>query len=240
MRTLPIIIFMGFFLAILIVSLMGTFSADAHSTWRGLTIAAENRCSPYSAGDYRYGAYVEADIVAAMGGYIYEPYTGTHFSSSRETDIEHIVARSEAHDSGLCDADATTRRAFAEDLDNLTLASPSVNRHQKSSKDAAEWMPETNQCWFADRVVKVRQKYELTVDQLEADALEAVLSGCTSLDMVVVPDPDDPESESSNCKYTSSVTTKPHRAIHSEFAVSCEGMTTEEVAEALRLYLSEL
>ena len=40
-------------------------------------------------------------------------------SPTNETDIEHIVARSEAHDSGLCVADEATRRRFATDLLNL-------------------------------------------------------------------------------------------------------------------------
>ena len=57
-----------------------------------------------------------------MGGIVYGPYTGTWFDSTSETDIEHIVARSEAHDSGLCAADEATRRRFASDLLNLTLA----------------------------------------------------------------------------------------------------------------------
>ena len=70
-----------------------------------------------------------------MGGIIYGPYTGTVLDSTSETDIEHIVARSEAHDSGLCEVDAATKRRFASDLINLTLASPSVNRSQKSGKD---------------------------------------------------------------------------------------------------------
>ena len=52
-----------------------------------------------------------------------------------------MVATSEAHDSGLCAADAGTKRRFAWDLLNLTLAAPAVNRHQKSGKDAGEWMP---------------------------------------------------------------------------------------------------
>ena len=77
---------------------------------------------------------VEPRIVAAMGGIIYGPYTGTLFASTDETDIEHIVARSEAHDSGLCMADAATRKAFASDLLNLTLASETVNRRQKVAK----------------------------------------------------------------------------------------------------------
>ena len=88
-----------------------------------------------------------------MGGIIYGPYTGRWFESTRETDIEHIVARSEAHDSGLCAVDPATRERFASDLLNLTLASPTVNRQQKSAYDVAEWLPDLNQCWYVDRVV---------------------------------------------------------------------------------------
>ena len=110
-----------------------TTTAQPGSTWRGLAIATENRCSPYDSEDYRYVQSVEARIVNAQGG-IYGPYTGTWFKSTRETDIEHILARSEAHDSGLCTATKSTRSQFASDLLNLTLASPSVNRHQKVAK----------------------------------------------------------------------------------------------------------
>ena len=69
---------------------------------------------------------MEPRIVQVQGG-IYGPYTGTWFDSIRDTDIEHIVARSEAHNSGLRAASAATRDRFASDLLNLTLASPSVN-----------------------------------------------------------------------------------------------------------------
>ena len=148
-------------------------------------VAPENRCAPYDAADYRYSQSVEQLIVGDMGGIIYGPYTGTWFASTSETDIEHIVARSEAHDSGLCAADAATRRRFASDILNLTLASPSVNRSQKSGKDAAEWLPDLNRCWFASRVVEVRLKYALTVDERERDAIAGILSGCSSTAMIV-------------------------------------------------------
>ena len=161
---------------------------DSSAEWRGLTVAPEERCSPYHSGDYSYSQSVEARIVADMGDIIYGPYTGRWFDSTRETDIEHIIARSEAHDSGLCRADAETRRMFASDLLNFTLASPSANRNQKVDNDAAEWLPDLNQCWFADRVVRVRQEYDLTVDRREANALDAVLSGCSSFELVVVPE----------------------------------------------------
>ena len=59
--------------------------------------------------------------MATQGGHVYGSYTGRTFASARETDIEHIVSLSEAHDSGLCAADAATRRRFASDPLNLTL-----------------------------------------------------------------------------------------------------------------------
>ena len=151
--------------------------------WRGLSIAPEDRCSEYDSGDYRYPQSVEAHIVAAQGG-IYGPYTGTWFDNTGQTDIEHIVARSEAHDSGLCAEDEAKRKQFSRDLLNLTLASPSVNRHQKRAKDAAEWLPDLNECWFVERTVKVREKYELTIDREEMEAIQRVLAGCSTVEMV--------------------------------------------------------
>ena len=153
--------------------------ARQQTEWRGLTIASENRCSPYDSDDYSYPQSVEDDIVRQLGG-IFSPYTCESFDSTRETDIEHMIARSEAHDSGLCAADAGTRRQFARDLLNLTLASPSLNRSQKSDKDAAEWMPDQNRCWFAQTIVDVRRKYRLSIDRREADAIDRVLSSCSS------------------------------------------------------------
>ena len=133
-------------------------------TWRGLTVAPEHRCSPYERKkDYLYPQSVEQDIVRALGA-VYGPYTGTCFGSTRESDIEHIVATSEAHDSGFCAADRATRKRFATDLRNLTLASAQVNRFEKSGKDAADWIPDQNRCWFAGRVLEVKRAYGLTVD----------------------------------------------------------------------------
>ena len=155
----------------------------AGETWRGLVVADENRCSPYDKKrDYPYPQAVEREIVERLGA-IYGPYTGTCFGSMRETDIEHMVATSEAHDSGLCARDRATRARFASDLRNLTLAAPHVNRRRKSGKDAGEWVPERNRCWFAARVVEVRRAYDLTIDRREAEALEQILSRCASVAM---------------------------------------------------------
>lgn len=152
-------------------------------TWPGLVVAPENRCSSYDKkGDYPHPQAVEREIVRRLGG-VYGPYTGTCFDSTPETDIDHIVATSEAHDSGLCARDRATRARFARDLRNLTLAAPHVNRYQKSGKDAAEWLPDRNRCWFAARVVEVRRAYDLTIDRREAEVLEHILSQCASVAM---------------------------------------------------------
>ena len=173
----------GVLAALVALALAGTAAAE---TWRGLTVAPENRCSPYDkAADYPYPQSVEQDIVRDLGA-VYGPYTGTCFVSTRDSDIEHIVATSEAHDSGLCAADRATRKRFAQDLRNLTLASPQVNRHQKSGKDAGEWIPDRNRCWFAGRVLEVKRAYRLTIDPREAAALERIFSQCYGTEMDLI------------------------------------------------------
>ena len=165
---------------------LGAVTAPAE-TWRGVTVASEERCSPFDRKrDYTYPQSVELVVIEGMGRRIYGPYTGRTFASRRETDIEHIVAVSEAHDSGLCAADRDTRRRFARDPLNLTLAAPGINRCMRGGKcahDAAEWLPVKNRCWFANRVLLVRQKYALTIDRAEAEALDTVFSHCSSTEM---------------------------------------------------------
>ena len=182
------------FVVLAVVSVSGPFAlldgASAQAigeSWRGLMVTSEFRCTPYVRRDYPYARSVEAAVIASMGGRVYGPYTGRYFASGLETDVEHIVATSEAHDSGLCAAEPATRRRFSEDLLNLTLAAPEVNRCGHGGKcgyDAGEWLPPRNGCWFAGRIVAVKLKYGLTVDKREAAALEQVLSGCSSTEMV--------------------------------------------------------
>ena len=161
----------------------GADRADQVGTWRGLQIAPEERCSEYDRGDYPIPPALEDEIVAVMEQ-IYEPYTGRCFEDTTDTTVEHIVAVSEAHDSGLCSADAETKKEFSRDPLNLTLASPHLNS-VKGDRDAAEWLPGENRCWFADRVLQVRLKYDLTIDQAEADALELILARCESTELKV-------------------------------------------------------
>ena len=169
----------------LIAALVIQTNAVGQETYRGVRIEPEFRCAPYDRDQYPYPQSVESEIIAGIGK-VYGPYTGQCFATSRETDIEHIVPLSEAHDSGLCSANAATKARFARDVLNLTLASPRVNRYEKGAKDAAEWQPRRNACWFVNRTLEVRRKYGLSIDRREAVAIERRLASCASTEMVVL------------------------------------------------------
>ena len=192
----------------------------AMTTSAQINIAPEDRCSPYNRSDYSYPQSIELRIIAEnLNGKIISPYTGEEFSSRFETDIEHIVATSEAHDSGLCAAAISTRRGFARDLENLTLASPRLNRHQKSAKDLAEWTPAENVCWYAQTVVNVKAKYGLSMDSREAEVAIRTLNACAPRAECQLTS----QSETLNC-YTGMSTVAP--ASDPQPAAGCFSQTT--------------
>ena len=158
--------------------------ADAE-TWRGLKVCDERPRDGYARDAFGTGySSLEDEIIAALpptmkaNGQVYTPYSCLAFditaNGTAATDIEHIVALAETHDSGIADE---RRRDIASDLDNLTIADPTVNRSEKSDRDAAEWMPARHGAWFAERVIQVKLEYGLSVDPAERDALDALLAG---------------------------------------------------------------
>ena len=150
-------------------------------TWMGLRVCEESPRSGYDRDAFGTGySSLEDEIIDNLpksGNRVYTPYTCTLYDirsdGTAATDIEHIVALAEAYDSGLAES---RFRAFAADLDNLTIAVPTVNRNQKSDRDAGDWGPPENRGWFAARVVAVKQEYSLSVNRAERDALAQMLS----------------------------------------------------------------
>ena len=125
-----------------------TCSADAE-TWRGLKVCDERPRDGYDRDAFGTSySSLEGEIIAALpptmkaNGQVYTPYSCLAFDITPDgtaaTDIEHIVALAETHDSSIAD---DRRRDIASDLDNLTIADPTVTRSEKSDRDAAEWMP---------------------------------------------------------------------------------------------------
>ena len=161
-----------------------------HSTlpaqwWRTLVVEPESRCAgaDYDRDEYGSRYSNRRDEILAELGSNFGPYSGDCFDDEDNVEIEHIVALSEAHESGMCWAEREEKRTFAGDVLNLTFAERGVNR-AKSAKDAYDWVPEQNKCWFANRVVEVKLKYGMTVDPAEAEALESILASCESNSLV--------------------------------------------------------
>ena len=86
----------------------------AGATWRGLVVAAEDRCSelrPWRLWRRRSGGRDCQEL-----GWVVVALRRDRVPN-QESDREHIVAVAEAHDSGLCAADVDTRQRFGRDLD---------------------------------------------------------------------------------------------------------------------------
>ena len=164
-------------------------------TYRGLVVKDEDTCSTYTRDDYTYGPKLDVIKSKHMGG-IYGAYENRCFDTYQDVDIEHLVAIKEAHDSGLCAADSETKIRFANDLENIVLASRTVNS-TKSSHDAAGWLPNNQQCWYAAQVIRVKSKYKLSIDSAEKVALEEVLDECSfnETELQVLPECTLPESD---------------------------------------------
>lgn len=168
-------------------------------TWKGLEVREEydnDDCPSYRSvtKDYQYSSDTDLVIEQTLGGY-YSPYDDIWYDEATDVDIDHMVARKEAHDSGLCKATPEVRYEFANDLLNLTLSTPSVNRNEKSDKDAADWLPQYNKCWYVFTVIQVKKKYKMTVDSAERDAMQEVLESCTADEVFLEPEkPDDTET----------------------------------------------
>ena len=115
-------------------------------------------------------------------GTLDSPYSGDTVDFDRENstvDIDHVVALSDAWQTGAASWDEQTRREFANDPLNLIAVESSLNR-QKGDGDAATWLPPLKdyRCEYVARQIAVKDKYELWVKPAEADAMERVLGDC--------------------------------------------------------------
>ena len=55
-----------------------------------------------------------------------------------------------------------------------------MNRYEKVDHDAVEWLQAQNRCWFAARVIAVRQRYGLTIDRRTR-----CWPGCASTELIL-------------------------------------------------------
>jgi Protein of unknown function (DUF1524) len=100
-----------------------------------------------------------------------------------DVDIDHLVALSEAWDSGAASWSAAKRRAFANDLGyswSLVVMTDNMNS-SKSDRDPAQWMPPALKCTYAKGWIGVKYRWGLAIDATEKAALtKHVKAYCSS------------------------------------------------------------
>jgi len=117
-----------------------------------------------------------------LTGQLLDPFSDKiiSFSSAKSMiDIDHVVALSNAWQTGAAYFDKTKRAAIANDPLNLIAVDAKLNR-QKGDGDAATWLPplKSYRCDYVARQIAVKAKYGLWVTQPEKNAIVKLLEKC--------------------------------------------------------------
>jgi hypothetical protein len=117
-----------------------------------------------------------------IAGQLLDPFSGKviTFSTTKVViDIDHVVALSNAWQTGAAYFDKNTRLLIANDPINLLAVDAKLNR-QKGDSDAATWLPPNKsfRCEYVARQVAVKSKYKLWVTEPEKVAITNILSNC--------------------------------------------------------------
>ena len=117
-----------------------------------------------------------------IAGQLLDPFSGKviTFSTTKVViDIDHVVALSNAWQTGAAYFDKALRTQIANDPLNLLAVDSKLNR-QKGDGDAATWLPPSKsfRCAYVARQVAVKAKYKLWVTEPEKVAITKILSSC--------------------------------------------------------------
>lgn len=153
--------------------------------WKMPKMEGEHRCTAFRGAHYDYPKNIKEQIAERQGG-VFDPYSMHCYSDIKGLAVSPVVNMVEAHDSGLCGASVDERMDFAHDLDNLVLADPFTDRWTKGGKDAGEWLPRYNRCWYVATVVDIKRRHGISFDKTELASISDVLSNC-STDEISVP-----------------------------------------------------
>ena len=120
-----------------------------------------------------------------LSGKLIDPFSGEviYFVrgniSSMEVQIDHVVAMSNAWQTGAFKLSLQDRTAFANDPLNLLAVKGRLNS-QKGDGDAATWLPplKSYRCEYVSRQIAVKIKYKLWFTAPEKAAMVRILKSC--------------------------------------------------------------
>ena len=120
-----------------------------------------------------------------VSGTLIDPFSGETIKfvrgnvSSMEVQIDHVVALSNAWQTGAFKLSIKERTAFANDPLNLLAVKGRLNS-QKGDGDAATWLPplKSYRCDYVSRQIAVKIKYKLWFTAPEKEAMIRILKSC--------------------------------------------------------------
>ena len=120
-----------------------------------------------------------------VSGTLIDPFSGETIKfvrgnvSSMEVQIDHVVALSNAWQTGAFKLSIKERTAFANDPLNLLAVKGRLNS-QKGDGDAATWLPplKSFRCDYVARQIAVKIKYRLWFTAPEKEAMVRILKSC--------------------------------------------------------------
>lgn len=140
--------------------------------------------------DTREEVLIEESLIATrlgagcsvLVGRWFSPYDGKTVTTATTIDIDHFVPLGEAWDSGAKKWTAAKRERYANELSDpvhLIAVTRSTNR-SKSDRDPAQWMPPRADfgCEYVSTWIAIKERWKLTVDTAERDALRDQLTIC--------------------------------------------------------------
>ena len=120
-----------------------------------------------------------------LNGVLLDRYSGETINfvrgnvTSMEVQIDHVVALSNAWQTGAFKLTLMQRAAFANDPMNLFAVKGRLNS-QKGDGDAATWLPplKSFRCTYVAHQIAVKAKYSLWVTPPEKEAMTRILTAC--------------------------------------------------------------
>ncbi|MCF8553009.1 MAG: HNH endonuclease family protein [Candidatus Planktophila sp.] len=120
-----------------------------------------------------------------LSGTLVDPFSGEIINfvqgakTSSEVQIDHLVALSNAWQTGAFKLTPDQRKAFANDPLNLLAVQGRLNS-QKGDGDAATWLPplKSFRCDYVSRQIAVKIKYKLWFTAPEKEAMIRILKTC--------------------------------------------------------------
>jgi len=124
-----------------------------------------------------------SDECTVASGLLNDTYTGEPIQYTKDDpsaiQIDHVIALSDAWQTGAQQLSAETRKQLANDPLELIAVSGRQNQI-KSDANAASWLPPNKafRCEYIARQIAVKQKYSLWVTSPEKEAMVSVLQTC--------------------------------------------------------------